>query len=71
MDSLSFNNKYEVTLNSGDITVLLGRKDTYDETISELKSVLAEASGLEVTIDMRNFVKGTGKIVAKPKKPTE
>ncbi len=71
VDSLSFNNKYEVTLNSGDITVLLGRKDTYDETISELKSVLAEASGLEVTIDMRNFVKGTGKIVAKPKKPTE
>ena len=71
VDSLAFNSRYEVTLNIGDITVLLGRKNTYDEALSTLKNVLAEASGMEVTIDMRNFVKGTNKIIAKPKKPTE
>ncbi len=68
VDNLSFNSKYEVTLTIGDITVLLGRKDAYDEALSELKNILAEAEGMEINIDMRNFVRGTEVIIAKPKK---
>jgi cell division protein FtsQ len=71
VDTISFNNKYEVTVDCGDIKVLLGKKSTYDEVLSELKNILSETEGMQFTIDMRNYVKGTDKIIAKPKKPTE
>jgi cell division protein FtsQ len=69
--TISFNNKYEVTVDCGDIKVLLGKKSTYDEVLSELKNILTETEGMQLTIDMRNYVKGTDYIIAKPKKPTD
>lgn len=69
--TISFNNKYEVTVDCGDIKVLLGKKSTYDEVLSELKNILTETKGMQLTIDMRNYVKGTDYIIAKPKKPTD
>jgi cell division protein FtsQ len=66
VDSISFSNDYEVTLQCGDIKVLLGKKSTYDEALAELKNMLAEAKGMKIEIDMRNFVKGTNVIYAKP-----
>jgi cell division protein FtsQ len=71
VDTISFNNKYEVTVDCGDIKVLLGKRSTYDEVLSEIKNILTEANGLELTLDMRNYVKGTDYIIGKPKKPTE
>ena len=71
VDTISFSNKYEVTVDCAGIKVLLGKKDTYDEVLSELKNILKEAEGMELTIDMRNYVKGTNNFSAKPKKPTE
>jgi len=71
VDTITFNSDYEVTLDSGDIRILLGKKNTYDETLSELKNILAEAKGMEITIDMRNYVKGEQNIIAKQKNPTE
>jgi cell division protein FtsQ len=71
VDTISFNNKYEVSVDCADIKVLLGKKSTYDEALSELTNILKEVEGMELTIDMRNYVKGTDNIIAKPKKPTD
>jgi cell division protein FtsQ len=67
VDTVTFNKSREVILECGDITVLLGKKDTYDEALSELKNILAEVSGRSITIDLRNYVKGKTHVIAKPK----
>lgn len=67
VDTVSFNKNYEVILDCGDITVLLGKKNTYDEELSELKSILEKAYGRKITIDLS---KGTDNIVGKPKTST-
>ncbi len=69
VDTITFNSSYEVSLNCGEVKVLLGKKSTYDEALSELKNILAEAEGMEITIDMKNYVKGTQTIIGKRKKP--
>ncbi len=69
VDTITFNSSYEVSLNCGETKVLLGKKSTYDEALSELKNILAEAEGMEITIDMKNYVKGTQTIIGKRKKP--
>ena len=71
VDTISFSSQYEVTIDCGDVKVLLGKKSTYDEALAELKNILEEAKGMEITIDMRNYVKGTHNIIGKQKKPTE
>ncbi len=71
VDKITFSSDYEVTLDCKDIRVLLGKKSTYDEALSELKNILAEAEGMEITLDMRNYVKGTQNIIGKQKNPTE
>ncbi len=71
VDTVSFSSDYEVTLDCGNVTVLLGKKSTYDEALSELHNILAETGDRKITLDMRNYVKGTDIIIGKPKKPTE
>lgn len=68
VDSVIFNSNYEITLECGNVTVLLGKKSTYDETLSELGNIMKEVEGMELTIDMNNRLKETGGIIAKPKK---
>ncbi len=71
IDTVSFGTDYEVTATQEGITVLLGKKDTYDEQFSDLKSILAEAEGMDIIIDMRKYSKDSRKFIAKPKKSTE
>jgi cell division protein FtsQ len=71
VDRITFSSDYEVNLDCGDIRVLLGKKSTYDEALSELKNILAEAKDMKITLDMRNYVKGTQVIIGKQKNPTE
>lgn len=71
VDTVSFNSGYEVTIESAGNTILLGKKSTYDEPLAELKNILLEAEGMKLRIDMRNYVKGTDSIIAKPKNSTE
>jgi len=68
VDTVIFNSNYEITLECGTVTVLLGKKSTYDETLSELGNIMKEVEGMEITIDMDNRLKETGGIIAKPKK---
>jgi cell division protein FtsQ len=70
VDTVSFGQNYEVTLECGKNTVLLGRRDTYVEVLAELKNILKEAKGMELMIDMSTFHKGD-KVFAKPKNSTE
>lgn len=67
IDTISFNSKYEVTVDCGDIRVQLGKRSTYDEILAELKNILPEVKGKKLVIDMREFSKNTDSIIAKPK----
>lgn len=66
IDIISFSKQYEVTLYSNDIKILLGKQSTYDEALSALKGILKEAEGMNITINMEKYVKGTEIIIAKP-----
>lgn len=71
VDSVIFNKEYEVTVVCDKIKVLLGKRNNYDEVLSELKSILKEADGMDITIDMRDYTKGTDSIIATPNKQIE
>ncbi|CRZ34644.1 cell division protein FtsQ [Herbinix hemicellulosilytica] len=63
VNTISFNNKYEVTLDCGDIKAKLGKRSTYDEVLAKLKNILDEVEGKKLTIDMTT---GTDYFIAKP-----
>lgn len=71
VDSISFNNNFEVTFNCGDVTVLLGKQSTYDESVAELKNILKEAHGMKITLNMTEYQYGVDSVIAKEKKSTE
>ncbi|MDF2587456.1 MAG: hypothetical protein K0S41_1297 [Anaerocolumna sp.] len=66
VETIRFNSDLEVTLKCGDVKVLLGKRDTYDEQIAELKDLLPSARGKKLIIDMVDFKEGQDKIIAKP-----
>ena len=66
VSKIRFNKKYEVTIYSNDIKVLLGKRDNYDMVLNELKNILEEAKGMKITIDMSDYQKDTQTIIAKP-----
>ncbi len=68
VDTISFNNKYEVTVDLGDIKAMLGKRSTYDEILAKLKNITLEAKGQKLTVDMRS---GTDYFIAKPVIPAE
>lgn len=63
VDTISFNSKYEVTVDCGDIKAMLGKRSTYDEILAKLKNISEQAQGKKLTIDMRS---GTDYFIAKP-----
>lgn len=67
VDTIKFNKDFEITLNLHDIEVLLGKRDTYDEQIAELKNLIPKSIGKNLTIDMKNFTEGQDRIIAKPR----
>lgn len=66
VDTIQFNEDSEVLLKSGQNEVLLGKRDTYDEQMAELKNLLPKADGKKLLINMKEFVEGQEKIVARP-----
>lgn len=67
VDTVIFNKEYEVTVECGKIRVFLGKKSNYDEALSELKNILTEAEGMDITIDMSNL----DNIIATPNEGAE
>jgi len=66
IETIQFNSDLEVTLYSGDIKILLGKRDTYDEQIAELLNLLPSAEGKKIILDMISFKEGQDKIIARP-----
>ena len=60
VQKVSFDNNSEVTLNCGDIVILLGKREMYDQQIASVSDVLkkAEKKKLKGTIDLRTYEKG-------------
>lgn len=61
-DTVKFNDKNEVLLYAGDITVKLGKRDNYDEQVSALAGILEQAQQekLKGTMDLSGYdAKGT------------
>ncbi len=66
VETIRFDSDLEVTLYSGDIKILLGKRDNYDEPLAELKNLLPNAEGKKLTLDMKNFKEGQDTIIATP-----
>lgn len=66
VNTIRFNKENEITLDCGNIKVLLGKRDTYDEQIAELKSLIPNAENKKLVIDLRTFTEGQDKVIAKP-----
>ena len=62
---ISFDSGYEVTLYLDNVTILLGKKTSYDEQINALGGILESLHGRTGTIDMRNYSKENGEVILK------
>jgi hypothetical protein len=68
VDAVNFNENNEVTLQCGKIWVLLGKKSSYDEPLSDLGNILKKAKGTKLyELDMRQYTKETGRVIGKTK----
>lgn len=67
IDQISFSEKEEVTLYSGDIQISLGKQRAYDPQIAELSNLLPKAKKekLKGILDMENFQEGQDSIIFK------
>ena len=65
IDEINFDKNYNLTLNSGEITILLGKQETYDEQLAKLKSMLEEAKKekLSGVLHMEKYKEGQDRII--------
>lgn len=72
VDVITFGKNYEITLLCNGIHVLIGKKDYYDEVLSDLKNILTKAKGTGLyELDMRDYVKGSNYVIGKSKNSSE
>lgn len=72
VDKIYFSSNYEITLECGEVNVLLGKKNNYDEALSDLGNILKEAEGTQLyELDMRDYKKSSGSVIGKSKKSTQ
>ncbi|MBP3593319.1 MAG: cell division protein FtsQ [Lachnospiraceae bacterium] len=64
-NEISFDPNYAVTLYLDDITVLLGKRTSYDEQINALSGILESLQGRTGIIDMQNYSKENGEVILK------
>ena len=62
---ISFDSNYAVTLYLDDITVLLGKRTSYDEQINALSGILESLQGRTGILDMQNYSKENGEVILK------
>lgn len=72
VDTVRFDEEDNVTLLCGNIRILLGKKSDYEEALSDLKNILANAKGTDLyELDMTDYHKDTGYVIGKSKNSTE
>jgi cell division protein FtsQ len=62
---ISFDSNYEVTMYLDSVTVLLGKRTSYDEPVKALAGILESLQGRTGTVDMRNYTKENGEVILK------
>lgn len=62
---ISFDTGYEVTLYLEQITVLLGKKTSYDEALTALSGILKSIRGRTGTLDMRYYSRENSEVIFK------
>lgn len=65
VQEISFDSNYEVTLYLDNITVLFGKRTSYDEQMNALRKILESLQGRTGTIDMTNYTKENGEVILK------
>ncbi len=66
VDSITFGKNNEVTLFCGEVRVLMGKKDYYDEVLSDLKSILLKSEGTGLyELDMKDYTKDSRYVIGK------
>ncbi len=65
IQEIYFDSAYEVTLYAEDITVLLGKKESYDEALNALAGILEVMGGRTGTLDMRSYSRENGEVILK------
>lgn len=66
VQTIIFNSSLEVTMECDGNIALFGKKNTYDEQIAVLESLLKSAGVEKYTFDLRNYSKNDTTIIAKP-----
>jgi len=65
VEEIAFDSNYEVTLQTGTVTVKLGKRENYDEQVNALQGILAEIELRTGTLDMRNYSKENQDVIFK------
>lgn len=65
IQEISFDSGYEVTLYLEHLTVLLGKRTSYDEVLNALSGILESIPGRKGTLDMRNYSHENGEVILK------
>ncbi len=65
IQKITFSSDYQVTLSSGMLEILLGKRTSYDEPLQALKGILAVAGERSGTLDMRNYSKENPDVILK------
>ncbi len=65
IDKIFFNYNYEVTLYSGKVKILLGKRDYYDTQIADLTNILpmAKEKNIKGVLDMQSYTGNETKII--------
>lgn len=65
IDKIFFNYNYEVTLYSGKVKILLGKRDYYDTQIADLTNILpmAKEKNIKGVLDMQSYTGSETKII--------
>ena len=60
---IDFNSGMEITMYTGSVRILLGRREQYDEPLSALSGILKEAEGMKGTFHMEEYSRKNDKVV--------
>jgi len=62
---IAFDSDYSVTLQMDNLSVLLGKRTSYDEALNALDEILESVAGRSGTLDMQNYTPENGEVILK------
>jgi len=60
-----FDSDYSITLHLENLSVLLGKRTSYDDALNALDEILLSVSGRSGTLDMQNYTPENGEVILK------